>query len=51
MMAKGTRKNNDDSTKAYYTHSGLESGMTYYYVVTAVGEGESAPSNIVSVTL
>jgi len=43
------------STKAYYTHSGLDSGMTYYYVVTSVGngdgEGESAPSKIISVTL
>jgi fibronectin type 3 domain-containing protein len=51
LMAKGIKKNNDDSTKAYFVHSGLQSGQTYYYVVTAVGEGESAPSSIVSVTL
>ena len=51
LMAKGTKKNNDDSTMTYYTHTGLQSGTTYYYVVTAVGEGESAPSAIVSVTL
>ena len=51
LMAIGTKKNNPDSTKAYYVHSGLQTGQTYYYVVTAVGEGESAPSNIISVTL
>ena len=51
LMAKGTRKNGDDSTKAYFTHSGLQSGQTYYYVVTAVGDADSAPSSIVSVTL
>jgi fibronectin type 3 domain-containing protein len=51
LMAKGIKKNSDDSTKAYYVHSGLLSGQTYYYVVTAVGEAESAPSSIVSVTL
>ncbi len=51
LMAKGTKKNSDDSTKAYYTHSGLQPGQTYYYVVTAVGDAESAPSNIISVTL
>jgi len=51
LVAKGTRKNNEDSTKPYYTHTGLQPGATYYYVVTAVGEGESAPSPVVSVTL
>jgi fibronectin type 3 domain-containing protein len=51
LMAKGVRKNNDDSSKAYYLHSGLQAGQTYYYVITAVGEAESAPSTIVSVTL
>ena len=54
LMAKGIKKNNDDPTKAYYTHTGLQSGTTYYYVVTSVGglgEGESNPSTIVAVTL
>jgi fibronectin type 3 domain-containing protein len=51
LMAKGVRKNNDDSSKTWYTHSGLQSGQTYYYVVTAVGEAESAPSSIIAVTL
>jgi fibronectin type 3 domain-containing protein len=51
LMAKGVRKNNPDSSRTHYTHSGLQTGQTYYYVVTAVGEGESAPSSIVSVTL
>ncbi len=51
LMAKGIKKNSDDSSKAYFTHSGLIAGQTYYYVVTAVGEGESAPSSIVAVTL
>ena len=51
LMAKGVRKNNSDSSKTFYTHTGLTAGQTYYYVVTAVGEGESAPSSIVSATL
>jgi hypothetical protein len=34
-----------------YVHSGLTPNTTYYYVITAVGEGESAPSSIVSVSL
>jgi fibronectin type 3 domain-containing protein len=53
LMAKGSKKNNDasNSSKAFYTHTGLEAGKTYYYVVTAVGEGESAPSSIVAVML
>ncbi len=33
-----------------FTHSGLDSGVTYYYVVTAVGnKGESEVSSVVSV--
>jgi len=32
-------------------HSGLTKNTTYYYVITAVGEGESGPSSIVSVSL
>lgn len=55
LRANGIRRNNVDSTKTYFTHTGLQTGISYYYVVTAVGdgenEGESAPSNIVSVTL
>jgi fibronectin type 3 domain-containing protein len=51
LMAKGVKKYNADSSKTWYTHTGLQSGQTYYYVVTAVGESESAPSSIVSVTL
>jgi titin len=51
LMVKGTRKNNDDPTKTYFNHTGLTAGTTYYYVVTAVGETESAPSSIISVTL
>lgn len=35
-----------------FTHSGLDYGVTYYYVVTAVGnKGESAVSSVVSVLL
>jgi fibronectin type 3 domain-containing protein len=51
VMAKGVKKNNSDSSKTYFTHTGLQAGQTYYYVITAVGEGESQPSSIVSVTL
>jgi fibronectin type 3 domain-containing protein len=51
LMAKGEKRTNEDSSKTYYVHSGLTAGQTYYYVVTAVGEAESAPSTIVSVTL
>jgi fibronectin type 3 domain-containing protein len=47
-ITNGTWKNVD---KAYFTYTGLDLGTTYYYVVTAVGEGESAPSSIVSATL
>lgn len=50
VVATGARR---DSTKNFYNHTGLQAGRTYYYVVTAVaaGEGESAPSSIVSVSL
>ncbi len=34
-----------------YVHSGLTPGKTYYYVITAVGEDESAPSDITVVAL
>ena len=51
LMAKGAKLNNSDPTKPYFTHTGLHSGQTCYYVVTSVGEGESAPSSIISVTL
>ncbi|HIJ88648.1 MAG TPA: hypothetical protein HPP97_13380 [Desulfuromonadales bacterium] len=51
LRAKGDRKNNTDSSKPYFTHTGLTAGQTYYYVVTAVSEGESPPSSIVSVSL
>ena len=53
LMAKGDKKNNSDSSKTYFTHTGLTAGQAYFFVVTAVvaGEGESAPSSIVSVTL
>jgi hypothetical protein len=51
LMAKGTLRSNVDSSKTYFTHSGLQADTTYYYVVTSVGDGESAPSSIVSVTL
>jgi hypothetical protein len=50
-IAMNNKKNNVDSTKTNYTLSG-QPGTTYYFVITAaVGDGESAPSNIVSVTL
>ncbi|KAF0219899.1 MAG: fibronectin type [Geobacteraceae bacterium] len=38
-------------TSNSYVHSGLESGTTYYYVITAVSDGESAESTVVSVTM
>ena len=49
LVAKGTRIYSGAS--ASFAHSGLRSGSTYYYVVTSVAEGESAPSAIVSVQL
>ena len=53
LITPENRRNNVDSTKTYFTHTGLQTGATYYYVVTcsAPGEGESAPSSVVSVTL
>lgn len=40
-----------DITTNSYVHSGLTPNTTYYYVITSVGEGESAPSAIVAVSL
>lgn len=52
VKAKGEQVNNNGTnTKAYFTHSGLEAGKTYYYVVTSMGEAESEPSSVISVTL
>lgn len=53
LVASGIRKQNVDGTKPYFTHTGLQAGTTYYYAVTASapGEGESAPSSVVAVTL
>lgn len=34
-----------------YTHSGLQNGASYYYVVTAKADGESAPSALIVVNL
>ena len=53
LVTSGTRKQNADSSKPYFTHTGLQAGTTYYYTVTASapGEGESAPSSVVAVTL
>jgi len=34
-----------------YVHTGLMPNTTYCYVITSMGEGESAPSSIVSVSL
>lgn len=34
-----------------YIHTGLQYGTTYYYVVTAVTDGESPPTNIVIIVL
>lgn len=38
------------TTSNAFVHSGLQTGVPYSYVVTAVAEGESAPSAIVTVT-
>jgi fibronectin type 3 domain-containing protein len=48
LVATGTKKS---VAATSFTHTGLQPGATYYYVVTSVGEGESAPSGIVAVTL
>lgn len=34
-----------------YIHSGLQTGITYYYVVTATSEAESMPSPLIAVNL
>ncbi len=39
------------TTTPSYLHTGLQNGITYYYVVTAVTAGESTPSAIVAVSL
>jgi hypothetical protein len=52
LMTQRTQMFTSASTN--FTHSGLLAGKTYYYVITSVGglgEGESAPSNVISVTL
>src|SRR5262249_11662875 len=49
--ATTTEKVTGITSSSSYNHTGLTQGKTYYYVVTATGEGESAPSNIVAVTL
>jgi hypothetical protein len=49
LVATGTRIYN--GANVYFTHSGLTPGTTYYYTATVVGEAESAPSSIVTVSL
>jgi fibronectin type 3 domain-containing protein len=50
-ISMDNKKNNVDSSKTNYTLSG-QPGTTYYFVITAaVGEGESAPSSIVTISL
>ncbi len=39
------------TTTNAYTHSGLQTGITYYYAVTATSEAESAASPVVAVNL
>jgi hypothetical protein len=34
-----------------YVHSGLQTGITYYYIVTAISEAESIPSPLIAVNL
>jgi hypothetical protein len=49
LLPTGATKVEDLSSP--FTHSGLDFGVTYYYVVTAVGnKGESEVSSVVSVT-
>jgi fibronectin type 3 domain-containing protein len=50
LVSKGTKMSGTVAATSF-THSGLQTGATYYYVVTSVAEGESAPSGIVAVTL
>lgn len=38
------------TTSSSFVHSGLTSGTTYYYTVTSVAEGESAPCSLVTAT-
>ena len=38
------------TTSNSFVHSGLTTGTTYYYTVTSVAEGESAPSSLVTAT-
>ncbi|TWJ16845.1 fibronectin type III domain-containing protein [Geobacter argillaceus] len=38
------------TTNSSFLHSGLTSGTTYYYTVTSVAEGESAPCSLVAAT-
>ena len=54
LMTRGEIINDSDNTKTHFTQKTLTTdppGTTYYFVVTSVKEGESAPSSIVSVTL
>jgi fibronectin type 3 domain-containing protein len=39
------------TSQTSHTHTALQNGITYYYVVTAVTEGESAPTSAVSIKL
>jgi hypothetical protein len=39
------------TTTPSYTHTALQSGITYYYVVTAVTDAESAPTAAVAIAL
>lgn len=38
------------TTSSSFDHTGLTTGTTYYYTVTSVAEGESAPCSIVTAT-
>ncbi len=50
LLPTGATKIEDVSSP--FTHTGLDFGVTYYYVVTAVGnKGESEISNVVSITV
>lgn len=39
------------TSQTSHTHTALQNGITYYYLVTAVTEGESAPTSVVSIKL